>query len=144
MQKFECIPNKSQCKNLACNHTLINPFLMNLTNVGCTLTRNHRQAKVIVITLNNKKKNLNTILSQLRVRHEIKIANNRYKPGLFDTSLDFCDIFKGINAPIASIFIPNAKERLGSAFHACPYTPVSTLRKKILLRFKKKIDLLYF
>jgi hypothetical protein len=58
MQKFECIPNKSQCKNLACNHTLINPFLMNLTNVGCTLTRNHRQAKVMVIALNNKKNNI--------------------------------------------------------------------------------------
>jgi hypothetical protein len=58
---------------------------------------------------------------QLRVRHEIKIRNG-FKPGLFDYTLDLCDVAAGATIPIIGAYF--GKDGLSSIMHRCPYEAV--------------------
>jgi hypothetical protein len=62
---------------------------------------------------------------KVRVRHEVKNGNNtKYRPGLYDTVVDVCEIANGFSSPILNVVFPNLRERLAPILHACPYDAV--------------------
>jgi hypothetical protein len=61
------------------------------------------------------------------MKHEVKTGNNKYAPGLFEYTIELCDLAASLTMPILYMFIP--KERLVDLLHPCPYKAVS--RKKL-------------
>jgi hypothetical protein len=64
-------------------------------------------------------------LLKVRVKNYYMKANKKYKKGLFDVTLDLCDIAGGANDQFLSMFFPHAKTLLGTFLHECPYTVIS-------------------
>jgi hypothetical protein len=55
------------------------------------------------------------------MKHYIKNSKNIYMPGFFDTTLDICQLNKGIDDIILLKLIPHVVELLGKYAHPCPY-----------------------
>jgi hypothetical protein len=57
------------------------------------------------------------------MKHEVRYGNNKYVPGLFEYTVELCDLAASLAMPILYVIIP--KERLLEILHPCPYKAVS-------------------
>jgi hypothetical protein len=53
-----------------------------------------------------------------------QVGPNKYRKGLFDITTNFCRFAEGANenSQLIKLFWPDARERLATLLHPCPYS----------------------